>query len=125
MALVNEHQRVVGKILEQGRRRLAGFPPGEIARIVLDPGADAGSGEHFEIEHGALLEALRFQKAIGAVQLVEAELQLAFDAVDRLMQRGLRRDVVGVGVNLHRVEIVEFLAGERVEFVDRLDFVAE
>ena len=62
MALVGEHERIVGQIFEQGRRRLAGPPAGEIARIILDAGAGAGRLEHFEIEHRALLEPLRFQK---------------------------------------------------------------
>ena len=50
MALVGEHERVVGQILEQGRRRLAGPAAGQIARIVLDAGARAGRLQHFEIE---------------------------------------------------------------------------
>jgi hypothetical protein len=50
MALVDEQQRVVGHVFEQGRRRLAGFAPGEIARIVLDARADAGGLDHFQIE---------------------------------------------------------------------------
>ena len=36
VALVDEQDRVLGDVLEQGRRRLAGRPAGQVARIVLD-----------------------------------------------------------------------------------------
>ena len=39
VALVGEHQRVVGQVLEQRRRRLAGIAARQIARVVLDAGA--------------------------------------------------------------------------------------
>ena len=72
MALVDEDERVVGQIFEQGRRRLAGLSPGEIARIILDAGAGAGRLDHLQIEQSALLEPLRLEQPSGAVQLVQA-----------------------------------------------------
>ena len=63
VALVDEHQRVVGHIFEQRRRRLARLAAGEVARIVLDAGAGAGRLHHLEVEEGALLEPLRFEQA--------------------------------------------------------------
>ena len=88
MALVDEHQRVVGQIFEQGRRRLAGLAAGEIARIILDAGAGAGRLHHLQIEQRALLEPLRLEQAAGAVQLVEPLLQLLLDAAHRLFSVG-------------------------------------
>ena len=41
MTFVGEHQRIVGHIFEQRRRRLAGAAAGQIAGIVLDAGAGA------------------------------------------------------------------------------------
>ena len=76
MAFVDEDQRIVGDIFEQGRRRLAGLAAGEIARIVLDAGAGAGRLQHLEVEAGALLQPLRLQQAAGLLELGEAELQL-------------------------------------------------
>ena len=120
MALVDEHQRVVGQVFEQGRRRLAGFAAGEIARIVLDAGAAAGRLHHFQVEERALLQPLRFEQPAGGVELVEPLPQLDLDAGDRLQQRRPRRHVVRVGVDLHEFELVGLLPGERIEFVDRL-----
>ena len=44
---------------------------------------------------------------------------------DGLDQRRARRDVVRIGVDLDEVELVGLLPGERIEFVDRFDLVAE
>ena len=62
MAFVDEDQRVVGNVLEQRRRRLAGFAAGKIARIVLDAGAGACGFQHLQIETRALLKPLRFKQ---------------------------------------------------------------
>ena len=125
VALVDEDQRVVGNVLEQRRRRLAGFSSGEIARIVLDAGAAAGRLHHFEIVEGALLEPLRFEQAAGGVELVEPLAQLELDAGHRLQQRRPRRHVVRVGVDFDEFQLVGLLPGERIEFVDRFHLVAE
>ncbi len=72
MAFVDEHQRVVGEIFEQRRRRLAGFSSGEITRIVFDAGAGAGGHHHLDIKQRALFEALGFEQAAGRVEFGEA-----------------------------------------------------
>ena len=125
MALVDEHQRVVRHIFEQRRRRLARFAAGEIARIVLDAGAGAGRFHHFQIVDRALLEPLRFEQAAGGIELVEALAQLHLDAGDRLQQCRPRRHIVRVGVDFDEFQLVGLLAGERIELLDRFDFVAE
>ena len=120
-----EHQRVVGHVFEQRRRRLARLAAGEIARIVLDAGAGAGRLHHFQVVDGALLEPLRLQQAAGALQLVEAAAQFLLDAGDRLDQRRARRDVMRIGVDFDEVQFVGLGAGERVHLLDLLDLVAE
>ena len=81
--------------------------------------------QHLQVEQGALLEALRLQQAAGGVERVEPLLQLALDALDRLQQRGARRDVMRVRVELHELEVLRLPAGERVELGDALDLFAE
>ena len=125
VAFVGEHQRVVGHVFEQRRRRLAGAAAGEVARIVLDAGAASGRFHHFEIEGGALLQPLRFQQAALVVELVEPQLQFALDRLDRLHQRRARRHIVRVGVDLDEFEIVLLVAGERIELLDIFHGVAE
>ena len=125
MAFVAEHQRIVGHIFEQRRRRLARLAAGEIARIVLDAGASAGRFHHFEVEDCALLEPLRLQQAAGGVELIEPLAQLVLDAGDGLDQRRARRDIVRIGVDLHEFQLVGLLTGERIHLLDLLDLVAE
>ena len=67
MAFVGEHQRIVGQIFEQGRRRLARLAARQPARIILDAGAAAGGLDHLQVEGGALFQPLGFQQfALGA-----------------------------------------------------------
>ena len=125
MALVHEHQRIVRDVFEQRGRRLARLAAGEVARIVLDAGAASGRLHHFEVVEGALLQPLRLQQPAGGLELVEPPFQLLLDAGDRLQQRRARRHIVRVGVDLDEFQLVGLLPGERIEFVDRFDLIAE
>ena len=89
------------------------------------PGAGAGRLEHFEIEDRALLEPLRFQKPALAIEPVEPLLELLLDRLDRLQQRRARRHIVRIGVDLDEFEVLRLHAGQRIEFGDGLDLVAE
>ena len=89
------------------------------------PAQAAGRLHHFEIEHGALLEPLRFEQAAGLDELVQPPFQLGLDAVDGLDQRRARRDIMRVGVDLDEFQFVGLAPGERIEFHDLLDLVAE
>ena len=118
-------QGIVRQVFKEGGRRLAGFAPGEIARIVFDAGAGAGGHHHLDIEVGALLEALGFEQAAGGIEFGEADFKVALDAVHGLFQGGLGRHVVGVGIDFHLLEFGGLLAGERIEFGNVFDLVAE
>ena len=58
VAFVDDEQGVFGQVFEQGRGRLTGCASGQIAAVVLDPGADAGCLHHLQVEGAALLQAL-------------------------------------------------------------------
>ena len=79
MAFIDDQQRVFRQIFEQGRRRLAGVAAGEIAGIILDALAGAGGFHHFDIEGGALLQALGFQQFALGDEFVQPLFQLRFD----------------------------------------------
>ncbi len=80
MGFVGEDDGVVGDEFEQRGGRLAGGAAGEVARIVLDPVADAGGLEHLEVEIGALFQPLGFEQFAFVDQLVEAHAQFFLDA---------------------------------------------
>jgi hypothetical protein len=71
VALVDEQQSVVGKIFEQGRRRLARQAAGEEAAVILDTGAGAGGGYHLQVEIRALFEALVLKEFAFGLHLLE------------------------------------------------------
>jgi len=125
VAFVGENQRIVGHVFEQCRRRFARLAAGEVARIILDARAGPGGIHHFQIEGRALFEPLRFEQPAGAIELVEALAQLVLDACNRLNERRPRRHVMRVSVDFDEVELVGFLAGERIHLLDFLDLIAE
>ena len=55
MGLIRNHDRIVRQIVVKRGRRLTGWAPGEIARVVLDAVAIAQLLNHLEIELRALL----------------------------------------------------------------------
>jgi hypothetical protein len=70
VALVDEQQCVLGQVLEQRRRRLAGKATGQEAAVVLDACATARGGDHLEVEVGPLLQPLRFEQPTLGVQFL-------------------------------------------------------
>ena len=60
VAFVDEHDGVVGQVVHQRERWFAFFFAGEVAGVVFDAFAEAHFVEHFEIEAGALFDALLF-----------------------------------------------------------------
>ncbi len=125
MRLIGENERIVGQIFEECRRRLAGKTAGQIARIILDAGAGAGRLQHFEVEHGALFEPLRFEQAARRIELGKTLLQFHLDALDRLQKRRARCDVMGIGIDLDEFEVLRLFAGQRIKFGDRFDRIAK
>ena len=126
VALVGEDERVVGKVFEQRRRRLARPAAGEIARIVLDAGAGAGGLHHLDVEDACAAPAAA-PPAGGPCALSSSRrcFSSSLMLLDGLLQRRARRDVVRVGVDLDEFEVGGLRAGERVELVDALHLVAE
>ena len=80
MALVDENQMVVRQVIEQSGRRFARQAAGEMPRIVFDSVAISDLADHLQIEHGALIQALRFDQLALLLQFGMPPLQLFFDA---------------------------------------------
>ena len=125
MGFVGKDDGVIWDVFEQRRRRLTGRAPREVAGIILDPVAHAGGFQHFEVEIGALFKPLRLEQLALAHQLVKALAQLGLDALDRLLHRRARRDVVGIGVDADLFKAVGLVAGQRIELGDAFQFLAE
>src|ERR1700751_2473845 len=57
---VNDEQKIRRDVIEQRRRSFARQASGHVARIVFDAVAIADRAHHFDVEEGALSDALRF-----------------------------------------------------------------
>ena len=58
VGLVDEDEEVAGEVVEECGWGLAGEAAGEVAGVVLDAVAEADGLDHFEVEAGALVDAL-------------------------------------------------------------------
>ena len=108
MGFVSENNGIVGDELEQRRRRLPRCAPRQIARIILDPVADARGLQHLDIEIRPLLQPLRLQQLALVHQLGQPFLQLFLDRHHRLLHRRLRRHVMRIRIDPDLVETVRF-----------------
>ena len=63
VALINEHQRILRKIIKQSRRRLARHATRKMARVILDAMTIANLLHHLHIEKRSLMNPLRLEQA--------------------------------------------------------------
>jgi len=81
VALVDKHNRIFGQIVHQRGWRLALFFAGKMAAVVFNAFAKAHFIEHFQVETGALLDALGFDGAVFLGVEGHAFAQFFFDAL--------------------------------------------
>ena len=125
VGLVHHQEEVAREIVDERRRRLPGAAPGEVPRVVFDAVAVAELLDHLQVEHRALVEALRLEEAARRRQLGEALLELDLDRVDRSIERLTRRRVERPRIDREPVDPAKGGAAERVGSADLLDLVAE
>jgi hypothetical protein len=64
VALVDDREVVRREVVEERRGRLPRLAAGEVARVVLDPGAVPDLAHHLEVEARPLLEALGLEQLV-------------------------------------------------------------
>ncbi len=125
VGLVDHAEVVLREEVEQRERRLARGPAVEVAAVVLDPGADAGLGQHLEVVLGADAQALGFEELALLLELLQPLPQLDLDGADGALDDLVAGHVVGGGVDGHVLHLLAHLPGQHVEGDDALDGVAE
>jgi hypothetical protein len=123
--LVDKGDEVVGEVVHERVRRRAGRAAVEDPRVVLDAGGEAELLEHLDVVLGALQEAMGLELLALLVKPGEPLVELGLDLDHGPLQGLLLGDVVARRPHGDVVELVEDLARQRVEVVDRLDLVAE
>ena len=125
MRLVDDAQPVVGEVVEQRVRRLVTLPTVEVHRVVLDAGAAADLAQHLEVVARAHAQPLRLEQLALPLELGEPLRELGLDALDGFGEPFLVGDVVRRREQRQTLELLDELAGERVDAEDALDLVAE
>jgi hypothetical protein len=83
VALVHDHEEVLGEVVEEARRPRALGAPGEVPRVVLDAGARADLEHHLDVEVRAALEPLRLEQLPFGAQHLQPAGELLADRPDR------------------------------------------
>ena len=124
MALVDEQQRVVRQVIEQGRRRLARFAIRKMAGVVLDPVAVADLAHHLDVELRPLAEPLGFKQLAVLMQISTPRIQLFSDAIHRPEHRVIRHHVVAGGINRQPLVCLAHGMQQRIDLRKGVHFVS-
>ncbi len=125
MAFIQDHQRFIRQVIEQGRRRLAGPAARQVAGVVLDAVAVTQLQHHFEVIAGALLQALRLHQSLLVAQQSQPLFELDGDSLRRIQHDLPGRDIVRFRVDGDPRKFAQYLAGQRIENADGIHFLVE
>ena len=123
--LVDHDQEVLGEVIEEAPRALAGRAAGEVAGVVLDAGTIPDLAQHLQVVLRSKLEPLRLEQLAVVLEPLDAFPQLLLDPPERRVHLGIRRHPVLGRPDRHRRLLAEDLAGQRVHLEDPLHLVAE
>ena len=124
VALVDDAQKVFREVIDERIRGLARSAPVKMARVVLDPRAEAHRLDHFQVVIRAHLQALRFEKLAFLLELLQSLAQFVLDGTDCPIKLRTCGNVVGSGPDGKRLVFVEHLARDVVDLGDRLHLIA-
>ena len=125
VGFVDEDDEVVGEVVDQRVRRAPRRAAVEDAGVVLDSRGESELLDHLDVVEGSLPQPVGLELLALQLQLGGARLQLRPDLLDRALDRLVCGDVVGRRPDGDVVNLVEDLAGQRVEVLDPLYLVAE
>src|SRR5208283_5677153 len=123
VAFVNEKEPVLLEIVEQRVWRRSRRSAVKVPGVVFDSVAIAEFDKHFEIEPGSFLNTLGFQQFALTVEELKPLGQLLFYVFYCALQGIRGGDVMGAGVNVSSFHAPQCPAGQRVDFLYRIDFV--
>ena len=126
VGLVDEADEVLGEVVDQAVRPLAGLAFVEDPRVVLDARAEAHLAQHLHVVLRALAQAVGLQQLALGLELLAAQVQFGADRLHAVLDRAFLDVVVRRRPDRHVLEVVfDQLAGQRVEVLQALDLVAE
>ncbi|OPX73296.1 MAG: hypothetical protein A4E38_00135 [Methanoregulaceae archaeon PtaB.Bin108] len=121
VALVDEHQVVPGKVIEEAVGFLPGLPEIKVARVILYSLAGSRLLDHLEVVEGPLLQPVRFEHS----QFRQALLQLITDSGEGLLLNLVRDDIVPGRVDVEVLVLLLHVPGCLLDLADPLNLVPE
>ena len=122
--LVDEHQKVARKIIQQRGRRLTGQPTRKVPRIILDPMTEAHGLDHFQIKHSALMNALRLHQSSLPFHFNFPPRQLLLDGRYGRGARFFFHHVMRLGINRQPHIFLLHRAKQRIDLRQRRNLIA-
>jgi hypothetical protein len=123
--LIDDAEKIVGKIVHQDRWSLVGSATREVTRVVLYPGAEAPLLQALDVIIGPLAEALGLHIVLPTVEEVEATVELFLDGGDGSFQLVRGGDIMAPGEDGDLGDALDATAGDGINPTDRLQFVTE
>lgn len=125
MALVDHHQVILRKIVQQAEGSRPFCTSVEIAGVVLDAGTVTQLLDHLQVVLHPLLDPLRFGRTSRLLEEGDLLAQVEVDLLHGRVYALLGRDKQAHWVKGECVERLDPLAGYGVDALDALDFVVE
>ncbi len=125
VALVDEKKGFRGQVIHERGRGLPGAASRDVPRVVLDALAVPHLPEHFQVEPGALFQALGFEPFFLSLEDLQAVLQLRLDVPDRPLHVLFRGHIVAPGIDVDPIQVPDPVPPERIREGKALDDVPE
>jgi hypothetical protein len=125
VGLINNDNEIVWEIVEERVRWLTRLATVHVHRVVFDAAAEPDLFHHLEIISRAHPQPLCLEQLVLTLQHRESFLQLRFDC-DNSPTHGLTTGgVMRCRENGYRFQLLDDLAGQWVQLIERLDFVTK
>ena len=123
--LINNQQEIIWEIIQQTVRGATGGTTVNMARVVLNAIAEAHLLHHFQVVSGAHAQTLRLQQLALGFEGLQALAQLILNGGNSLRHALRASNVVACGEDIHFFFLANYLAGQRVQGVNRLNLITE
>ena len=121
--LGDDAQEVFREVVDERIRGLAWSSPVKMARVVLNPRAEAHRLDHFQVVVRAHFQSLRFEELAFLLELLQSLAQFVLDSADCPIKLRTCGNVMGSGPNRKGLVFVENLARDVVDLGDCLHLV--
>ncbi len=125
MGFIDNQQEVGRKEIDDGGRTRTGRTLGDVARVILDAGAEAHLLHHLQIVFRAHLDALGLEQLAFLLEPRDAIAQFLADGEDGAFKFLGRGDELFSGINGDGVVLLQRITKQRIEARDAIDLVPE